>query len=184
MIPIGYMAKRPEHDSGWLKVAHIRDIGSVSGCIAANFCDYLGFWRHNGYWLFNSVDDIAELATENEIDLAGTQFFYYEAYEQEYDEDAKEWRPFAREEDFVTEVVRPVQPALQGYDVVTYSGGNMPECSPLSCNHLAASVEVNEHCLLGSCEKAVSLLESGAFCNCEPGPFRVIAVYALPVPQH
>ncbi len=183
MIPLGYLARQSTCDLVWLDVAHVRYIASLGSCIVGAFCDYIQFWRHNGYWLFNSASDIVEVAAENEIDLADNRFFYYEAYEREYDGEAKEWRPFGREESLVTEVVPPAQAELLGYDVVTYSGGNMPEHSPLSCNGLAQSIAVNEHCLLDACETAVALLEAGAFDHCEPGPFRIVAVYAVPAPQ-
>lgn len=66
---------------------------------------------------------------------------------------------------------------LLGFDVVSFDAQTTPECSPLSCNNLAESIDVNEHCLLPSFESAKQLLESGTFDNSEPGPFRVFAVY-------
>jgi hypothetical protein len=62
--------------------------------------------------------------------------------------------------------------------VVSFNVQTSPECSPLSCNSLAESIEVNEHCLLPSLEIAKQLLESGAFTDSEPGPFRVFGVYS------
>lgn len=82
------------------------------------------------------------------------------------------------EPSFKTEVVPPPAKVLEGYDVVTFSAGTRAECSPLSCNGLAADIEVNRHCLLASFERAKQLLEEGRFKNTEPGPYRVFAVYS------
>jgi hypothetical protein len=178
MIPLGYMAKRLRFED-WLNVDHLRDIYSVGPCMCPDFCDYIQHWRHNGYWFFNSPEDIVQLAAEESIGLAGIQTFYYEAHPQEYDADAHAWRPFQPEPSLPTAVQQPADAALAGYDVVCYSGGNLPEHSPLSCNHLATEIETNEHCLLDSLDTAIALLENGTFTNCEPGPYRIIAVYPL-----
>jgi len=69
-----------------------------------------------------------------------------------------------------------------GFDVVSFSQQNSPECSPLSCNALAQSTPVNRHCLLATFEDAVTALEAGRFDNSEPGPFRIFAVYSVPRP--
>jgi hypothetical protein len=60
------------------------DIFSVSGCISRDFADYIDYWKHNGYWLFDSPEIIKSLAKENSIQLEGTSLFYYEAYEMEF----------------------------------------------------------------------------------------------------
>jgi len=79
-------------------------------------------------------------------------------------------------------VVVPAGASLEGYDVVTFSAGSSPECSPLSCNGLASEIATNRHCLLPSVAAARHLLERGAFDRGEPGPFRIFAVYSLPWP--
>jgi hypothetical protein len=76
----------------------------------------------------------------------------------------------------------PGAKVLEGYDVVTFSAGTNPECSPLSCNGLAAEVETNQHCLLTSLEQARDLLEQGQFKDSEPGPYRIFAVYSVAWP--
>ena len=179
MIPLGYMAKRVVDCPDWLNAGHVREICSVSSCVSEDFCDYIDYWKHNGYWFFNSPEVIVAVATENDIDLVGARFFYYEAYESEYDDDGQGWTSFSPEESSTTEVIRPGDATLQGYDIATFSAGNMAECSPLSCNHMAESVQVNEHCLLSSLETGIALLEAGIFQQCEPGPYRIITVYTI-----
>jgi hypothetical protein len=68
---------------------------------------------------------------------------------------------------------------LVGYDVVSFSTGTSPECSPLSCNGLAVGIQVNRHGLLDTFAEAKSRLDQGYFKNSEPGPYRIFAVYTV-----
>jgi len=177
MIPVGYMAKRVSLRSEWLNVDRIKDIYSVSHCISNSFTDDFTFWKHNGYWFYDSPEIIRQLAQENNIDLTGTAIFYYEAYESEFDNDTGEWKSFRPDTAFTTAVLPPLNKTLEGHDVVTF-GGFSVECSPLSCNSVATEVETNSHCLLDSFEQAKQLIEDGAFSNTEPGRQRILAVYS------
>lgn len=178
MIPVGYMAKRVVPRPDWLRAPEVRDICSVSNCVSPDFMDYIPFWRHNGYWFFDHPQIIQELARENKIDLVDLTFFYYEVYEKEFDEKKKQWQSF-EPADFPTNVIAPAQKPPIGYDVVSFSVGTNPECSPLSCNHVASEVKTNHHCLLESFNDAKQSLESGRFDHSEPGPFRIFAVYTI-----
>jgi hypothetical protein len=178
MIPAGYMAKRVSSRPEWLNARQVRDIYSVSDCVSKNFADYVDYWKHNGYWFFDSPDIIKQIAKENSIDLTGTSLFYYEVYERQFNADGRRWEPFAPEA-FETQVIAPVHKSPEGYDVANFYAGSTPECSLLSCNHMAETIETNPHCLLPSVEIAKSLLESGTFDDCEPGPYRIFAVYSV-----
>ena len=105
--------------------------------------------------------------------------FYYGVFDQQFDEYANSWSAFTPERSFLTGVEIPGDAQLEGYDVATFTVGTSPECSPLSCNGLAAEVTVNRHCLFGSFDTAKWSLESGRFNGSEPGPFRIFAVYTL-----
>jgi hypothetical protein len=178
LIPAGYMAKRVSLRPDWLKAERVEDIYSVSHCISQNFADYINYWKHNGYWFFDSPQIIQQLAQEQLIDLTGTNLFYYEVYRLEFEDDQGQWTPFESEA-FTTRIEETRAKILEGYDVVTFSAGTTPECSPLSCNALATEVETNSHCLLTSLEQARDLLEQGRFKNSEPGPYRIFAVYSV-----
>ncbi len=186
MIPAGYMAKRVVARPDWLPAERVSSIYSVSGCVSENFADYINFWKHNGYWLFNSPAVIIEVALassadqENNIDLADTKLFFYEVYELQFN--SGEWAPFEPEPSFGTNVRVPEAKVLEGYDVVTFYVQTSPECSPLSCNSLATEVETNPRCLLQSFEQARTLLENGTFNDSEPGPYRIFAVYSVAWP--
>lgn len=179
MIPAGYMYKRVVVRPDWLKVEAVFDVYSLSSCISDYFADYINYRKHNGHWLFDSPQVIEGIAKNEGIDLSGTFLFYYEAYEYELDEDSKEWSAFTPEPSFVTDVQVPLDKHLEGFDVTTFTGHTSPECSPLSCNSLATTIPVNEHCLFNTFTEAKEALEGGLFKNSEPGPYRIFAVYTV-----
>ncbi len=175
------MAKKIAKRMDWPRAENVIDIYSVSHCVSHDFADYINFWKHNGYWFFDTPNIIGQLARENGIDLSGMKFFYYEVYERQYDTEKDSWTEFQPEASFLTDVRVPSEKQLEGYDVVSFRVQTSPECSPLSCNNLPR-VLVNSHCLLRSLDEAKSHLESGRFndtCG-EPGPFRIFAVFSLP----
>ena len=89
MVPAGYLAKRVAARPEWLAAARVSSIYSVSGCVSEDFAYHVPFWKHNGYWLFDSAAAIAAVARENDIDLSGTVLFFYEVYDLQFD--AGEW---------------------------------------------------------------------------------------------
>jgi hypothetical protein len=177
MIPAGYLAKRVSIKPDWLRAQHLTDIYSVSGCVSQEFADYVDFWKHNGFWLFDSPEAIQNVAQENSIHLAGTTLFYYEVYEREFDGNA--WQPYAPDPSFKTNVVVPMDKHLEGFDVVTFSCRNLPECSPLSCNHLAEKLPTNPHCLFNSFREAETYVTNRTFNDSEPGPYRIFSVSSV-----
>jgi hypothetical protein len=179
MIPAGYMAKRVASRPDWLGAQQVVDIYSVSGCVSKNVADYTAYWKHNGYWLFDAPEIIQQLAREDEIDLRGRAFFYYEVFAHEFDEEVEPWREVEPVASIRVKVTAAPEKGLAGYDVVSFTVGTNAECSPLSCTRLAEEVETNAHCLLASLEQAQELLTGGAFTNTEPGPSRIFAVYPV-----
>jgi len=85
MIPVGHMAKRICANPNFLRSLNVVDIYSVASCVSDDFADYINFWRHDGFWLFDSPEVIQAAAQENSIDLQGVLLFHYEAYEMEFD---------------------------------------------------------------------------------------------------
>ncbi len=177
MIPAGYMAKVVADRPDWINAPNVVRIHSVSRCVSADFCDYIDHWQHNGYWFFDTPTPIRAIAQSDPSAAQAFEIFYYELDELQYDDERSRWEGYGPEESFPTNVQVPERKELLGFDVVTYSAGTSPECSPLSCNNLAETIEVNESCLLRSLEEAKRLVEGGAFSGSEPGPFRIVAVY-------
>lgn len=179
MIALGYMAKRIVERPDWLDVPSVRDVYAVSDCISPDFTDYITFWAHNGFWFFDKPSRITSLCSQHGIALDDLTFVYYEAHPQQFKTDDHTWHGFGPDSDVKTDVSPPINPRLLGFDIVCYSMQNAPECSPLSCNHVAVDVRVNSHCLIDTLDYAIECLETGVFDNTEPGPMRVIAVHAL-----
>jgi len=180
MIPVGYMAKRVTKRPGWLQAANVIDIYSVSSCVSEDFADYINYWKHNGYWLFDSPEVIRSLAREQALGLEGTSLFYYEAYEMEFG--GGSWHTYTPEPSFQINVTPPTKKAIEGFDVITFYARGHPECSPLSCNSLAEKLRTNSHCLFPSFDDAKTTLTSGGFTKCEPGPYRIFSVYSVDWP--
>lgn len=178
MIPAGYLAKKILPRPDWVTNQQVEEVITLSHCMAKDFARYIDYWQHNGHWLFDSPEKIQNLATEQKIDLNGFRYFYYEIYSLQYKEDPKNWSAY-KHDDFPTQVVVPKEKAWRGFDVVNYYCRSTPECSPLSCNNLAADLPVNRYCLLDSLQQAKKLLETGTFDNSEPGPFRMVAVWEV-----
>ena len=178
MIPIGYVYKRVAQKPDWVTAANVDDIYSVSGHASKNFAEYIKYWKHNGYWMFDRPAAMKEISIEERIDLSDMTLFYYEAFEKQFDEHTKGWSRFEPEPSFPTHVEEPRSAHLEGYDVTTFYLNN-PQCSPLSCNDLAKKIAVNRHCLFETFNQAKEALEAGKFDNSEEGPFRIIAVFTL-----
>src|SRR3954467_12106341 len=129
MIPVGYMAKRVVKKPHWLKATDVDDLYSVSSCFSEDFTDYINYWKHNGYWFFDSPEIIRSVATEHSIPIEGTSLFYYEAHELEFDDDC--WKAHLPEASFSTNVVIPSFKQLEGFDVVNFYARmrrNTPRC--------------------------------------------------------
>jgi hypothetical protein len=180
MVPVGYMAKRVRKKPDWLQAPSVMDIYSVSSCNCENFADYIPYWKHNGYWFFDSPEAIKRVAVENLIPLEGTSLFYYEAHEMEFD--GERWGPWSGESSFPTNVIMPPKKQLEGFDVVNFTARTSPECSGLSCSSLATDLRTNAHCLFASFGEAETSVSNGAFNESEPGPYRIFSVYSVDWP--
>ena len=180
MIPLGYLLKNVASPAPeWMKAPKLFEIHSLSNCVSSDFADYIPLWKHNGWWLFDTPKAVQDAAASLGIAADQLSLFYYEAYDHQYDDESNCWQPISPDASFPTEVVPPDSATLSGFDVVTFYVGTSPECSPLSCNALAAELPVNERCLFETFEEAHAALEKGQFKDSEPGPFRIVAVYRV-----
>jgi hypothetical protein len=180
MVPIGYLLKTvvspaPE----WMQMPDVAAIHSLSNCTSKDFCDYIPLWEHNGWWLFDTAEAVIDTASKQGVSLDHLTLFYYECFDHQYDDQTNCWNRIEPESSFKTNVVRPTSAKLSGFDVVTFYVGTSPECSPLSCNGLAAEISVNDRCLFESFGGAYAAIENGSFRDSEPGPYRIVAVYLV-----
>jgi hypothetical protein len=182
MIPIGYMAKLSCEKPSALGLPQVTDIYSVNNCVNDDFADYVDFWKHNGYWFFDSPQIIRDVAEKSSTEITGSKLFYYEAHELEFDGD--NWRPFEPGFDIPVNVIPPLKKLLEGFDVVTIWVENSPapEHSPLSCNGLAEKIPTNSHCLIDSFDGAKKALDDGMFRGLDPGAQRIFAAYSVDWP--
>jgi hypothetical protein len=170
------MAKFVRSSSGWITSQRVEKVFSVSACLSEDFCDWIDAWLHNGHWLFDSQTLIQTIASAKGLDLSEATWFYYEAFEEQFDPE-RGWHAINPDPSFPVAVERLEGLSLAGYDVATYSYGNVAECSPLSCNALADEIDVNEFCLIPTFEEAFEAVAAGRFNLSEPGPYRILAVH-------
>lgn len=189
MIDAGYMPKiisaKPfltPFGQIWLKNEHIEKIYSVSGCTSSIPIDnYISLWKHNQYWVFDSLDIAKELVEANcsKEEITNVTYLFYTEYEEQFDEKQKKWEPINIEPSFGYDIKLQDNKIFRGYDIVSFSCKNKPECSPLSCNSLSDKVEVNKYCLLDDFDIAkfiIGLMNSKLG---EPGPYRIFGVYEI-----
>lgn len=86
MRPIGCMLKRVSSAPESLEASGVPDVYSLSSRISPDFAEYTQYWRHNGYWLFDSPSIIRALANEHSIALDGLKLFFHEAHALQFDD--------------------------------------------------------------------------------------------------
>ena len=175
MLPVGYMYKRVSPKPDWLKTDVVEDIYSLSGCVSEDFYG----WERNGYGLYDSPQIMEGIANRKSIDLSEMKLFFYKVTDKQWNANEQKWDEYQLEKFFKTEVQLPKETKLEGYDVGSFFDNSRCECSPLSCNHLAEFVTVNDHCLLKSYEEALDLTKSGELKDCTPGPYRIFEVHSI-----
>lgn len=181
MQPLGYQYKRVFQAPAGFGPPRVSDVYAVSDCLSEAFDAKSEVKGWNAHGFFDSPSEVRAFGARHALPLGGCTLFYYEGHELVYvhDEHGARWQPFTPSERSETTVEPPSGHALEGFDVTALGGGELPGCSPLSCNGLAKEVKTNEHCLLPTLAAAIQALESGAFADSEPGPYRIIAVYSL-----
>ena len=65
------MYKRVAVAPEWIGAPHVADVYSLSNHVSPDFADYINYWRHNGYWLFDSPATMRALAEEHSISIEG-----------------------------------------------------------------------------------------------------------------
>jgi len=63
--------------AGIFQIKHInnnklKELPKVNNSISDDFADYINFWKHNGYRLFDSPETIRDVTKENSLDLSNT----------------------------------------------------------------------------------------------------------------
>ena len=126
-VLIGYFPKRLTAKPDWLNAPAVREICSVSQCIAAAPDDWISHWTHNEFWVYKTRLEATGVVPSG----AQSEFRIY----------AYRLLPvlFTQGTQGTLEIpvtaLEPLPAAYQslGFDVVSRSSGTTFECSPLSC---------------------------------------------------
>lgn len=171
LVLIGYFPKRYTPRPDGLDAPRVREICSVSECIASGPDGWLERWSHNDMWAYNSVREAWAVALP-EADASAWRMHAYRLLPVEFV--ASEHRPFEIPKLDVEAL--PANFESLGFDIVSRSNGALFECSPLSCNYLAEEATANEYCLMSTLADAVRVAGEFARGEPEPGPYFVIEV--------
>jgi hypothetical protein len=173
LVDAGYFAKRVMPKPDWLQAAVVREVCSVSECVSPGPPDWIGHWRHNALGWYDSPEGACSVGPAGE--LAHYRLFAYRLLPEVFTATSRglwHW-PDA---DRVTSIAGDFQTI--GFDVVSRSAGDVMsfECSPLSCNGLAAELAVNARCLFAGFDEAVDSAIRFAREQPEPGDYFVVEV--------
>ena len=177
MILAGYFAKRAALRPEYLAAPAVREICSVSECISSGAERWISVWRHNGLGWFNRVDDALSVVPEEQ--RAEFRLFAYRMLPEVFSGNDR------------TALVLPgdvhPEPLPDGFRSIGFDSASRSseaglglECSPLSCNGLAAELPVNEHCLFPSLDAAIAGARGFALEQPEPGDYYVVEVLEGP----
>jgi hypothetical protein len=173
VIDAGYFAKRIEPKPEGLNAPGVVEICSVSNCISKGPEGWIGHWLHNGLGWYNRLLDAAAVLPAH--DKSTHRLFAYRIYPMFF-------RNGGRQALVLPADVRP-EPIPDtfrslGFDTVSRQtdAGFGFECSPLSCNAMAAECATNTHCLFGSVEDAIAGATRFSIAQPEPGDYYVIEV--------
>ena len=169
---VGYFPKTTGVPGGWTASDRVEEICSVSNCINSGPEGWIDKWLHNELGFFNTQAD-AVAVTRGHADPF--EIFAYRLLPLRFKEGKAE--P-------LTVPGLPVEPLPSsfvslGFDAVSKSVSFF-ECSPLSCNNMAAEAPVNRFCLLETFEEAMALAERCSRGEGEPGPYYVLEVLREP----
>ncbi len=171
MIDAGYFVKRIAPKPESLDAPLVREICSVSDCISSAPDGWIEHWLHNELGWFNRPSDAFAVIPPGE--RARYRLFAYRIYPQLF----RNGRP--REIVLPADVhPDPIPGAFKslGFDSVNKSMQSVLgfECSPLSCNLMAAEVHTNEHCLFDSLEAAIAGATRFSIEQPEPGDYYIV----------
>lgn len=173
---IGYFPKKTMGRDEWFGNASVEEVCSVSNCMSKAPEDWLNYWKHNAYGLYDTEEQAWAIVRNDPVsyDMYGYRLF-----------------PFVFDGGAGTSMsVQPTAIAqLAEYDFLGYDPVSREEAftiefghSPLSCNKGFEQYPVNRFCLLdrledawlGTAEIAKAAQAMGAW---EPGPYYLCEVY-------
>jgi hypothetical protein len=176
---VGFFAKRVAPRPASFAAPDVDYICSVCNCGALTESpdDWISHWIHNGFWVFDTLAALdrvvpaAEAAEFLRYGLRTLPVLFGKDGEVPLDLSVTSPEPIPG--DFVR----------LGYDLCSRLAGTSLECSPLSCNLLAAEWSANRWCLLDAFDDALRAARAFAQGNAEPGPYVLIEVWSNVMPD-
>jgi hypothetical protein len=173
LIDSGYFIKRVEVRPDWLEACGVLEICSVSNCISQPPADWIERWLHNEFGWFNRLADAVSSVPADR--RANYRLFAYRLYPEVFRRGNR--IPVAVPADVKPD---PMPRSFQslGFDSVSKSMESILgfECSPLSCNSMAAECNANQFCLFPSLESAIAGADRFSTEQPEPGDYYVVEV--------
>ena len=173
MIDAGFFAKRVAQKPEFLQAPRVREICSVSQCISSGPEKWIELWLHNDLGWFNRIADAVRAIPAGEE--SHYRLFAYRLYPEVFTQGG-------RVPHVIPANVEP-EPISEGFRSLGFDSANKSmasvlglECSPLSCNGMAAEMAVNEFCLFSELPDAIAGAERFAAEQPEPGDYYVIEV--------
>ena len=166
---VGYFPKDTAVPPDWSAAVHVKEICSVSSCVNASPPGCFEHGLNNEWGFFNTPEDAAMVAATGNGKYT---IFGYRVLPVRYAKGGA--KPFV-----IPELpVEPLGPGFTslGFDVASKSKHAFVECSPLSCNLIAAEIAVNQFCLIDEFHQAVAFAERCGREQPEPGTYYVLEV--------
>jgi hypothetical protein len=169
-ILIGYIAKRVTPRPSNFELDTVREIASVSNCIAKRPDGWIDLWKHNDWWVYDSPELAREVARD--LGVGDWPIVAYRVLPIRFEESGERTIE-------VESTAAPMPGYFQrlGWDVASKSYSPDFECSPLSCNRRAVQIPVNALCLIETKEEAVEVARLFAREQPEPGAYFVVEVW-------
>jgi hypothetical protein len=177
LLDAGYFPKIVTYRPEYPHTPPVSHVLSVSHHISLAPDGWIGRWCHNELGFFNRLADAQDLMSR---DGAGRyRLFGYRILPTVFiGDDARSWMtpPDVRPEPGLTRFIS------HGFDVVSrWSADTLGfDCSPLSCNGLAAEMETTAGCLFPTLETAIDGARQFARQQPEPGDYYVLEVLEAP----
>lgn len=163
--------------------AHIREIGSVSGCLSPRAPNWIDRWDFNRSTCWN--DERSALASVPEASLPHFRLFCYRLLPVLFGVSG-EPESVSIDDLFPDGLADlPSEPDLSNYQSLGYDIVEAHPlassilgfgCSPLSCNGMAEEITVNRYCLLDDLDNAFTIAKRFGAEQPEPGPYVVMEV--------
>ena len=177
LLDAGYFPKLVAYRPEYPHTPPVSHVLSVSHHISLAPDGWIGAWRHNELGLFNRIADAQNVIPP--ADAARYRLFAYRILLQVFVAgEARAWS--------VPADVQP-EPGLEGFvshgfDAVSRWSADVLgfDCSPLSCNGLAAEMETTDGCLFPTLEAAIAGARQFAREQPEPGSYHVLEVLEAP----